>query len=159
MPIPIYQSHAGDQDPWRYYYSPNRRDPALDAGWTFDGVAFYAYGIDEAQAPMKEVHRLVTEQDGKFYYLYLIDAAQIASAVSNGWTDEGGSFYAYTGADQASSPTPTRAVYRYTSNSNPFRYFYSLLPSLSPTAAPGWVAEGASFWVDAQDTPDAGNLI
>lgn len=156
--IPIYQFHAQDQDPWRYYYSPNRRDPALDEGWTYDGVAFYAYDAAQGTSDgnVSEVHRLTANQGGKDFYFYAIDQAQIDEATSNGWTDEGGSFYAYTGAK---APAGARAVYRYTSDSDPFRYFYSLLSSLSATAAPGWVAEGEAFFVANQDTPDAGNLI
>lgn len=121
---------------WRYLYSATKLPQAITDGWKAEGVAFLAFG--QQQAGTVPVYRHVAPDPWRYQL-------STKAALGNGWINEGVAFYAYAqpqtqGAD---SQVSTRSIYQYYAKdaAGGWRYFYSPDPSVGN----GWTNEGPAF--------------
>lgn len=138
---PVYQFYA--KNPWRYLYVKSASDAG--SGWTLDGIAFYAFGVEQANttAGLKAVIRYTANDPTRYFY------ALDGQSPGPGWTSEGPTFYAATSA----IPEAPLAIHRFTSAQDPWRYLYAPLAKVNTTNAPGWKDEGPAFYVPDLEAP------
>lgn len=140
--VPVYQFQA--KNPWRYYYvkSPS----TAGSGWELVGIAFYAFGVKEAETTsgLEAVIQYTAKDPQRYFY------ALESQSPGAGWTSEGPIFYA-SKASQTAAPI---AIHRYTSAQDPWRYLYAPASKVTAANAPGWKDEGQAFYVPDLVPPD-----
>ncbi len=131
---PVYLLFNGHND-YLLTASLAEKNSAVAAGYTYQGVGFYAYTSQPSGTV--PIYRLSIGGAASSHF-YTASLAEKNSAVASGWTYEGVAFYAYT-----NQPVGTTPIYRLNSAEH---YFTASAVSKASLVASGWTYEGVGFY-------------
>jgi hypothetical protein len=134
--VPVYKFYS--TEPWRFFYSTNRDDAAIRAGWTrAEDMAFYAY---KTQVPGTiAINRFVAPNPTRYQYSTQVQAA------GPGWKNEGPAFYAFPASTRPRAGIMGVIQYHAVGRDGGWRYQYSV--DATNPGLQGWTKGNIAFYV------------
>jgi subtilisin family serine protease len=144
--LPVYRFRTGE-DSYFYTASEDEKEFIVSTlpGFTFEGVAFYAYW-DSVSVSTSPVYRFRTGE-GSYFYTASEDEKEFIVSTLPGFTFEGVAFYAYWDSVSVS----TSPVYRFRTGEG--SYFYTASKDEKEfivSTLPSFTFEGVAFYAESR---------
>jgi hypothetical protein len=136
--VPVYRMYHPIFGKHMFTTSTSERDSLRQNGFTYEGIAFYAYSRNTCHTNNRcPVFKLFHTETGRHLYSTQLDEIIGAMRADSRWNFEGVEFYSMANPVTLASPTTT-TFYRYRNSQGSYRL--SSASSLS-----GWARETATF--------------